>query len=60
MNGGAEPPGKEAPNKILQEYRKIRDLISCGEREEAKAALEESRWLFEDVLVTLPVPGACR
>ena len=58
--GGAETPGEKAPNKIWPGYQKIQDLISCGEREEAKAALEASRWLFEDVLVTHFAPGACR
>jgi hypothetical protein len=48
MNGGAEKPGKEAPNKIRQGYQKIQDLISCGEREKAKAALEEFLLSFPD------------
>jgi tetratricopeptide (TPR) repeat protein len=48
MNAVAEMPEREAARKTLQDYRKIQDLISCGEQEEAMAALEEFLRSFPD------------
>ena len=48
MNAVAEKPAREAARKELQDYRKIQDLISCGEQEEAVDALEEFLRSFPD------------